>query len=129
MSKQDLIKLAVGLLITALVLLIACMFPQYRVFSEDRSQGFKVVRRPIWDPPLLVEGGPVTVKTQDLQDDFVMPSGELVSNMHPVGSLKARPMIFNIRARGRERNWLSLLAAGGLAFYIAFAVRTWIHRG
>ena len=129
MSKQDLIKLAVGLLISALVLLIACMFPQYRVLSEDRSQGFKVVRRPIWDPPLLVEGGPVTVKTQGLQDDLVMPSGELVNNAHPLGSLKASPMIFNIRVRGRERNWLSLLAAGGLAFYIAFVVRTWIHRG
>ena len=69
MSQRDRIKLAVGFLITSLLVLIAGSFPLYRVYPEKLSNGYLVVRRPIWDPPFLIQGSEVERDESLSQDD------------------------------------------------------------
>ncbi len=51
MGKKDLVQLAVGFVVVALLALIAILFPVYGVYQNLMAEGITYVRRPIWDPP------------------------------------------------------------------------------
>jgi len=129
LSQRDLIKLAVGFLVTSLLVLIAGLFPLYRVYPEKLSNGYLVVRRPIWDPPFLIQGSEVERDESLSQDDRDEKSIEALPGGESIRTVKASPMIFKIRARGQDKDWLGLLAFAGIGFYIALVLHTWFNRG
>jgi hypothetical protein len=136
MGKHDLLLLAAGFAVVAVLATLAILFPVYRVYDGPLPEGPSWVRRPLWDPPEMFSGrawqlGDAELEQLARSEPALKPWIENRQAAPTSLSVKARPIFISSRGShpNRDRNLLGTCALYLVLLYVALVIYKWYHRG